>query len=70
MDSVGLEEAPLLSRADSIKQALFRSYWPAFFLSWQLFWAPVMEPCWWALDFPFIGRCMRQQLVRFEPTML
>jgi len=35
-----------------------------FFLKRQLFWVPVLGLCWWALDFPFMGRYSRQQIAR------
>ena len=35
-----------------------------FFLKRQLFWVPVLGLCWWALDFPFMGRYTRQQIAR------
>ena len=33
-----------------------------FFLKRQLFWVPVLGLCWWALDFPFMGRYTRRQI--------
>ena len=33
-----------------------------FFLKRQLFWVPVLGLCWWALDFPFMGRYTRKQI--------
>jgi 1-acyl-sn-glycerol-3-phosphate acyltransferase len=35
-----------------------------FFLKRQLFWVPVLGLCWWALDFPFMGRYSRQQIAK------
>lgn len=35
-----------------------------FFLKRQLFWVPVLGLCWWALDFPFMGRYTRQQIAK------
>lgn len=35
-----------------------------FFLKRQLFWVPVLGLCWWALDYPFMGRYSRQQIAR------
>ena len=33
-----------------------------FFLKRQLFWVPVLGLCWWAMDFPFMGRYTRKQI--------
>jgi 1-acyl-sn-glycerol-3-phosphate acyltransferase len=33
-----------------------------FFLKRQLIWVPVLGLCWWALDFPFMGRYTRKQI--------
>jgi len=33
-----------------------------FFLKRQLFWVPVLGLCWWALDFPFMGRYTRREI--------
>lgn len=35
-----------------------------FFLKRQLFWVPVLGLCWWALDFPFMGRYTRKQIAK------
>lgn len=35
-----------------------------FFLKRQLFWVPVLGLCWWALDFPFMGRYSRSQIAK------
>lgn len=35
-----------------------------FFLKRQLFWVPVLGLCWWALDFPFMGRYTHKQIAR------
>ncbi len=35
-----------------------------FFLKRQLFWVPVLGLCWWALDFPFMGRYTRAQIAK------
>jgi 1-acyl-sn-glycerol-3-phosphate acyltransferase len=35
-----------------------------FFLKRQLFWVPVLGLCWWALDFPFMGRYPRTQIAK------
>jgi 1-acyl-sn-glycerol-3-phosphate acyltransferase len=35
-----------------------------FFLKRQLFWVPVLGLCWWALDFPFMGRYTRTQIAK------
>jgi 1-acyl-sn-glycerol-3-phosphate acyltransferase len=35
-----------------------------FFLKRQLFWVPVLGLCWWAMDFPFMGRYTRQQIAK------
>ena len=35
-----------------------------FFLKRQLFWVPVLGLCWWALDFPFMGRYSRKQIAK------
>lgn len=35
-----------------------------FFLKRQLFWVPVLGLAWWALDFPFMGRYTRKQIVK------
>ncbi len=35
-----------------------------FFLKRQLFWVPVLGLCWWALDFPFMGRYTRKQIAQ------
>lgn len=35
-----------------------------FFLKSSLFWVPVLGLAWWALDFPFMGRYTRKQIVR------
>lgn len=35
-----------------------------FFLKRQLFWVPVLGLCWWALDFPFMGRYTHKQIAK------
>jgi len=35
-----------------------------FFLKRQLFWVPVLGLCWWALDFPFMGRYSHRQVAK------
>lgn len=35
-----------------------------FFLKRQLFWVPLLGLAWWALDFPFMGRYSRAQIVK------
>ncbi len=35
-----------------------------FFLKRSLFWVPVLGLAWWALDFPFMGRYTRKQIVK------
>ncbi len=35
-----------------------------FFLKRQLFWVPVLGLCWWALDFPFMGRYTHKQVAK------
>jgi 1-acyl-sn-glycerol-3-phosphate acyltransferase len=35
-----------------------------FFLKRQLFWVPILGLCWWALDFPFMGRYTRKQIAK------
>lgn len=35
-----------------------------FFLKRQLFWVPLLGLAWWALDFPFMGRYTKKQIVR------
>lgn len=35
-----------------------------FFLKRQLIWVPVLGLCWWALDFPFMGRYTRKQIAK------
>jgi 1-acyl-sn-glycerol-3-phosphate acyltransferase len=35
-----------------------------FFLKRQLFWVPLLGLAWWALDFPFMGRYTRREIVR------
>jgi 1-acyl-sn-glycerol-3-phosphate acyltransferase len=49
-----------------VLQKLFNRRVPfqRFFLKRQLFWVPVLGLCWWALDFPFMGRYTRQQIAR------
>lgn len=47
-----------------VLQKLFNRRIPflRFFLKRQLFWVPVLGLCWWALDFPFMGRYTRKQI--------
>ncbi|WP_269790629.1 acyltransferase [Stenotrophomonas sp. Iso1] len=35
-----------------------------FFLKRSLFWVPMLGLAWWALDFPFMGRYTRKQIVK------
>lgn len=35
-----------------------------FFLKRQLIWVPLLGLCWWALDFPFMGRYSRKQIAK------
>ncbi len=35
-----------------------------FFLKRQLFWVPLLGLCWWALDFPFMGRYSHRQVAK------
>ncbi|WP_449466311.1 acyltransferase [Stenotrophomonas humi] len=35
-----------------------------FFLKRSLFWVPVLGLAWWALDFPFMGRYTRKQIMK------
>lgn len=35
-----------------------------FFLKRQLIWVPVLGLCWWALDFPFMGRYTHKQVAK------
>ena len=35
-----------------------------FFLKRQLIWVPVLGLCWWALDFPFMGRYSHRQVAK------
>lgn len=35
-----------------------------FFLKRQLFWVPLLGLAWWALDFPFMGRYTRKEIIK------
>ncbi len=52
-------DIPVLQKCFNRRLPLLR-----FFLKKQLIWVPVLGPCWWALDFPFMHRASREELAR------
>ena len=52
-------DIPVLQKCFNRRLPLLR-----FFLKKQLIWVPVLGPCWWALDFPFMRRASREELKR------
>jgi len=52
-------DIPVLQKAFNRRIPLLR-----FFLKSQLFWVPLLGIAWWALDFPFMKRYSKEQLVR------
>jgi 1-acyl-sn-glycerol-3-phosphate acyltransferase len=56
-------DIPVLQRCFNRRLPLLR-----FFLKSQLIWVPFLGMAWWALDFPFMKRASREQLMR-KPSL-